>query len=195
MSMSKSRLAADREAWRAWLAKNHQLEKGVWLIYFKKHAGKTSIPYEDSVEEALCYGWIDSLIQRIDDDKYARLFTPRIDKRNWSESNKRKIAKLIHEGRMTAAGLAKASYLTEDNAAAADQADAARKRRMFSMPIYMRQALLSIKKAGENFNSLAPSYQRLYIGWITAAKKEQTRRKRLAEAIGLLEQNRKLGLK
>jgi len=188
-TLSKTLLMAKRDQWRAWLAKNHKTEKKVWLIYFKKHARKASIAYEDSVEEALCFGWIDSLIRRLDDDQYARLFTPRIDHKNWSEMNKKRIAKLIQEGRMTAAGLAKASYLIEDNHAAA------KKGRSLTVPDYMRQALLANKRALKNFNNLAPSYQRHYIGWITSAKKEETRQKRLAEAIGLLTRNLKLGLK
>lgn len=188
-TLSKTLLMAERDQWRAWLAKNHKTEKKVWLIYFKKRARKASIAYEDSVEEALCFGWIDSLIRRLDDDQYARLFTPRIDHKNWSEMNKKRIAKLIQEGRMTAAGLAKASYLIEDNHAAAKEG------RSLTVPDYMRQALLANKRALKNFNNLAPSYQRHYIGWITSAKKEETRQKRLAEAIGLLTRNLKLGLK
>ena len=187
--LPKTLLMAKRDQWRAWLAKNHKTEKKVWLIYFKKRARKASIAYEDSVEEALCFGWIDSLIRRLDDDQYARLFTPRIDHKNWSEMNKKRIAKLIQEGRMTPAGLAKASYLIEDNHAAA------KKGRSLTVPDYMRQALLANKGALKNFNNLAPSYQRHYIGWITSAKKEETRQKRLAEAIGLLTRNLKLGLK
>ena len=154
-----------------------------------RQKAEASIAYEDSVEEALCFGWIDSLIRRLDDDQYARLFTPRIDHKNWSEMNKKRIAKLIQEGRMTAAGLAKASYLIDDNHAAA------KKGRALTVPDYMRQALLANKRALKNFNNLAPSYQRHYIGWITSAKKEETRQKRLAEAIGLLTRNLKLGLK
>ena len=195
--LPKTLLVAERDQWRAWLAKNHKTEKKVWLIYFKKRARKASIAYEDSVEEALCFGWIDSLIRRLDDDQYARLFTPRIDHKNWSEMNKKRIAKLIQEGRMTAAGLAKASYLIEDNHAAAKKETrvAAKKGRSLTVPDYMRQALLANKSALENFDNLAPSYQRHYIGWITSAKKEETRQRRLAEAIGLLARNLKLGLK
>ena len=196
-TLSETLLMAKRDQWRAWLAKNHKTEKKVWLIYFKKRARQASIAYEDSVEEALCFGWIDSLIRRLDDDQYARLFTPRIDHKNWSEMNKKRIAKLIQEGRMTAAGLAKASYLIEDNHAAAKKETrvAAKKGRSLTVPDYMRQALLANKSALENFDNLAPSYQRHYIGWITSAKKEETRQRRLAEAIGLLARNLKLGLK
>jgi hypothetical protein len=98
------------ESWRAWLAKNHASEREVWVIFPKKHTGEKCMSYEDSVEEALCHGWIDSIIKRIDDQTYARKFTPRTDNLNWSDVNKRRVAKCIREGRMTEIGLAKIAY-------------------------------------------------------------------------------------
>ncbi|MGB2982026.1 MAG: hypothetical protein WBC77_12350, partial [Candidatus Zixiibacteriota bacterium] len=103
--MSKTLYVTNRDDWRAWLRKNHSSQKEVWLIYYKKHTGKPRIPYDDAVEEALCYGWIDSTIKRIDEEKYAQKFTPRSEKSNWSELNKRRAKKMIREGRMTQAGL------------------------------------------------------------------------------------------
>ena len=192
-------VAADRESWRQWLAANHETAERIWLVYFKK-PGRTSsgrgtvagsgVAYEDSVEEALCFGWIDSLIKRIDDTKYVRLFTPRSDDRNWSAVNRRRVAKVIAEGRMTPAGLAKAGFLSGPLRPASRQKPA-----VAAMPEYMRLALQADKGAWRNYNRLAPSYQRLYIAWIASAKKEQTRRRRLAEAVELLAENRKLGLK
>src|SRR5579862_7863033 len=102
--------ATDRETWRAWLAANHSSEKEVWVVFPKKRTGQPCMSYEDSVEEALCHGWIDSIIRRIDDNSYARKFTPRTNHQNWSESNRRRVARLIAEGRMTDIGLAKVSY-------------------------------------------------------------------------------------
>ncbi len=107
MKISASLYVSTREEWRAWLEQHHQGESEVWLIYYKAHTGQPSIPYEDSVEEALCFGWIDSIIQKLDEDRYARKFTPRTNTARWSEPNRRRVAKLIREGRMTAAGLAK----------------------------------------------------------------------------------------
>jgi uncharacterized protein YdeI (YjbR/CyaY-like superfamily) len=189
---TKTLVAADREAWREWLAANHQSAKQIWLVYFKKSGKRagTGVAYEDSVEEALCFGWIDSLIKKIDATKYARLFTPRVDDENWSASNRKRVAKVIAEGRMTPAGLAKASFLRKSVRAAAP-----RKRPDLVMPDYMKRSLRASKRAWENYNRLAPSYQRQYIGWITTAKKEETRQRRLAEAVALLAENRKLGLK
>ena len=81
----------DRKAWRAWLERHHAAATEIWLVYYKKGTGRPSIPYEDSVEEALCFGWIDSLIRKLDEERYARKFTPRTDTTKWSVSNKRRV--------------------------------------------------------------------------------------------------------
>ena len=150
--------------------------------------------YEDAVEEALCHGWIDSIIKRIDDARYARKFTPRTDNRNWSDLNKTRIARLIREGRMTEAGLAKVGYSNPERPPARSKRDVAQEK--FSVaPPFMERALAANREVWENFQKLAPSHKRNYVAWITMAKREETRRKRLAEAIQLLAANRKLGLK
>ena len=95
---------SNRNDWRAWLEKNYATEKEVWLIYYKKHAGKPSIPYEDSVEEALCFGWIDGIIKRIDDERCARKFIPRRSRSRWSESNKKRAEKMISATCLFSAG-------------------------------------------------------------------------------------------
>jgi uncharacterized protein YdeI (YjbR/CyaY-like superfamily) len=101
----KKHLFNDRDEWRAWLEEQHQTESEVWLIYYKKHTGKQSIRYEDAVEEALCFGWIDSKVKRIDEEKYMQRYTPRKELSNWSESDKNRVRKLIENGLMTQAGL------------------------------------------------------------------------------------------
>src|SRR5580704_10191223 len=104
----KQLCVTSRAQWRAWLAENHDKEKsGVWLVFFKGPKGKASIEYEESVEEALCFGWIDSLIKRIDDQQYCRKYTPRKNDSLWSDSNRKRVEKIIREGRMTEFGLAK----------------------------------------------------------------------------------------
>lgn len=145
--------------------------------------------YEDSVEEALCHGWIDSIIKRIDENRYARKFTPRTDNQNWSELNKRRVAKLIREGRMTEIGLAKVKYSKAESQPRKSRPE------VLSVPAFLEQGLRQNKRAWENFIRLAPSHKRNYILWITMAKREETRAKRLQEAIQLLVQNKKLGLK
>ena len=191
MKISKTYYAANRDEWRAWLEKHYSTETQIWLIYYKKHSGKSRIAYNDAVEEALCFGWIDSTIQRIDDDRYAQKFTPRKSDSKWSALNKRRVAKLIKEGRMTDAGLVKINFSdTKDN-----YGRTSRVKKQLKIPQYLKQALMNSRTAWDNFNKLAPSYRRNYILWISTAKKEETRNKRLKEAITLLTQNRKLGMK
>jgi uncharacterized protein YdeI (YjbR/CyaY-like superfamily) len=189
MEMSKTLHVTDRRSWRAWLEKHHGSEREVWLIYYKKQTGKPRIPYEDAVEEALCFGWIDSIVQRIDDERYAQKFTPRKMKSEWSELNKKRIRKLIREGKMTRAGLVKIT--------GSAMKKPARKKPTAprSVPNYMRRALMKDKAAWKYFNTLAPSHQKAYILWISQAKKELTRERRLKEAVKMLRQNQKLGLK
>lgn len=190
MKMGKTLYVTDREAWRAWLEKHYRTEKEVWLIFYKKHTRAPNIALDDAIEEALCFGWIDSLVQRIDDEKYARKFTPRKNSKTWSALNVERLRKLMKEGRMTEAGLVKI-----DPAVLEGPSSPITKKKEPATPAFMEQALRANKKAWENFTNLAPSYRRNYIGWITAAKKEETRQKRLAQSITLLERNEKPGLK
>ena len=180
-----------RDDWRLWLRRNHNVAKEVWLIYYRKQTGKPSIPYDDSVEEALCFGWIDSIIKKIDDEKFARKFTPRKAKSRWSESNKKRVRKMITEGMMTEEGLAKIREAKESG----EWLKTTPARKEPVIPPYMKEALKKHRKALENFNNLAKSYRRQYIGWITSAKREETRRRRLDEAIRLLEKSEKLRMK
>src|ERR1043165_7521993 len=102
----KSFYAKNREAWRNWLQKNHAKQPGVWLIYYKKSSGKSRVAYDEAVEEALCFGWIDSIMKPIDEEKFMQKFTPRKTKSVWSALNKRRVEQLIANGLMTDAGLA-----------------------------------------------------------------------------------------
>jgi len=110
MEITKTTSATNRSEWRAWLKQHHASEKEVWLVYHKKGCGKPSVTYSESLEEALCFGWIDSIIQKIDTEKYARKFNPRRPGSKWSELNKHLVAKLVKEGRMTRAGLARVDF-------------------------------------------------------------------------------------
>jgi uncharacterized protein YdeI (YjbR/CyaY-like superfamily) len=179
-----------RESWRAWLAENHARETEIWLVYSKRHTGLPRVEYDDAVEEALCFGWIDSIVRTLDERRYAQKFTPRKAKSKWSALNRERFARMVREGKMTPAGMAKAPPPEEDGAAQPRV-----KRVWDSVPGYIEEALRAHGAAWTNFSNLAPSYRRLYIGWIEHAKREETRRKRLAEAVSLLEQNKKLGLK
>ncbi len=180
-----------RKLWRKWLQKNHNVKKEVELVYYKAHTGRTSIPYDDSVEEALCFGWIDGVIRRLDDEKFSRRFTPRKENSRWSELNKKRAKKMIREGKMTEAGMAlirEAKQRGEWNAVPAE-------KREFEIPPFFKEALAKNKKASDYFDTLASTYRRHFVGWVSSAKKEETRMKRLAEALSCLEQNMKLPLK
>lgn len=181
----------NRKDWRAWLEENHAKEKEVWLIYFKKHTGKPRIPYDDAVEEALCFGWIDSIVRKIDDERYCQRFTPRKEKSNWSMPNKRRVEKLIINGRMAKTGLEKVKAAKAngswDKRSGSEQP--------FEMPVELAGGLDKNTNAKDFFDSLSPSFQKQYIGWIASAKKEETKQRRVSEAVSLLERKQKLGMK
>jgi len=191
----KTFYAANRDEWRMWLQRHHNTETEVWLIYYKKTSARPRVPYDDAVEEALCFGWVDSLVKRIDDEKFAQKFTPRKNRQKWSDHNKKRARAMIAQGKMTDAGLTVIGKGVLDS----DQDAAERKRpdrqRYDTVPDFVQKALNRNKKARDYFEKLAPSYRRHYIGWITMAKRPETRQRRLAEAVELLAQNKKLGLK
>ena len=191
MEITEKLHVTNRDDWRAWLRKNHDTEKEVWLIHYKRHTGKPRIPYDDAVEEALCFGWIDSLVKKIDDEKFARKFTPRKDKSKWSEANKKRATKMTKEGKMKKAGLAKIREAKNNG----EWLKTAPVKKELEISAYIRKAFATNEKALDNFNNLANGYKRQLVGWITSAKREETRKRRLAEAISLLEQNKKLGMK
>jgi uncharacterized protein YdeI (YjbR/CyaY-like superfamily) len=173
-------------AWRAWLKTHHQSESEVWLVFHKQHTTVASIDYEDAVDEALCFGWIDSLIRRLDDDRYARKFTPRRPDSRWSTANRKRYARLQASGRLMPAGR---KLAPTERSGDAPQASSAK------VPVYIEQAIQRHRAAWKFFESLAPSYRRMYIMWIDSAKREETKAKRLREAIKKLAAGEKLGLK
>ena len=175
MKINKSFTPKNQKDWRKWLQKNHQREPDVWLVYYKPVSGKSNLDYESSVEEALCFGWIDSIIQKIDDDKYARKFNPRRTDSQWSETNKRRVRKVIREGRMTEAGLAKITFDVEQ----VDARQPATKRPPVEMPERIEQALRSQPGVWEALQKVSPSLRRNYILWLMDAKKPETFERRL----------------
>ena len=175
MEITKSLTLSNLADWRNWLAKNHDLEREVWPVYFKAAASKTNIDYESSVEEALCFGWIDSIIQKIDEEKYARKFNPRRMESKWSETNKRRVLKVIREGRMPEAGMAKVTFDTNK----VDTSKPRPKRAPVKMPEKIERALKSRSKVWEAFQGITPSLQRNYILWLSDAKKQETFERRL----------------
>lgn len=190
MEITKTLKAKSCEEWRKWLEKHHDKEDEIWLVFLKKHTGKRAISYSEAVEEALCFGWIDGIAKRIDEDKYAQRFTPRKNNLNWSELNKSRVKKLIENGKMTDAGLKKVTF-SLDEAPKKEEI----KRITPDVPGKLQEALDKNKIASDYFNSLAPSYRKMFLLWINSAKREETKLKRIDEAINLLTQNKKLGLK
>ena len=176
-----------RAAWRAWLSKHHRSATEIWLVFHKQHTGTPSLDYEDSIEEALCFGWVDSLVRRLDDDRYARKFTPRKAASAWSMLNRRRYASLQERGLLEEAGLA--------NAPGTKVAVAPPRRAWAALPTYIERALRESGAAWRHFEQLAPSHRRKYIGWIDSAKRDETKQRRLREAVGLLAKGKKLGLK
>jgi uncharacterized protein YdeI (YjbR/CyaY-like superfamily) len=188
---SKTLYVTNRVDWRAWLKKNHNTQKDVWLIYYKKHTGKPRIPYDDAVEEAICFGWIDSTIKRLDEEKYLQKFTPRNEKSNWSELNKKRARKMIEQGRMTPTGLTKFKQASKQKDK--EIRDSTVSKRLI-IPPDLKRALFANKKALRNFDNFAPSYRRLYIAWISAAKRQETREKRIKQTVKWSAENKKPGL-
>ena len=189
--MTSGRQFKDRAQWRAWLAANHGTAKQMWLIIHKKHTGVRGLTYVDALEEALCFGWIDGILKRIDDRKHTIRFCPRRKNSIWSEQNKKRVARLIEEGRMTQAGLAKI-----DEAKANGEWDKAAVREDITVvPEELTRALAGNEKARLNLDRLAPSYRRQFIYWVAIAKRPETRRKRIEETIELLVRKKKPGPK
>ncbi len=192
MEITRTLHVTTRVEWWQWLDKNHNTENEIWLIFYKKHTGKSRIPYNDAVEEAICFGWIDSIVKRIDDEKFAQKFTPRKKNSKWSDLNIKRAKKMISENKMTQSGLIYFQNIPDKkNGQPAIKMD----KNNFNIPEYINEALKKNLTVLKNFNQLAFSHKRNYVGWIDSAKKEETRQNRLAEAIELLKENKKLGLK
>ena len=183
--------ASSREQWHSWLSENHARTDEVWLVFYKKHTGKPSVSYPDSVAEALCFGWIDGKKKSIDEKRYAYRFTPRRAGSKWSPRNVELAQQLIHEGRMTTAGLE-----AFEHRVSYDQ-DLLRAIESDGIPLQpeIENRLKANEKAWDNFNRLAPGYRKQYVGWLQNAKRPETREKRIREAISLLEKNEKPGMK
>jgi len=182
---------ADRDKWREWLSENHATKAGIWLVFYKKETSRPTITYEAAVEEAICFGWIDSILKKFDDARYTRKFTPRSDKSKWSPLNKKRANKMIRQGLMAEVGLAKIKAAKKTGLWDKDP----RPQISVDVPPEFAKALALNKKAKESFDKLAPSYRKYYIGWISVAKRPETKKRRIEESITLLEKSKKLGLK
>jgi uncharacterized protein YdeI (YjbR/CyaY-like superfamily) len=170
--------------WRSWLSSHHLKSQGIWLVFHRKGSGGPSISYDQALDEALAYGWIDSLIRKIDDQKYARKFTQRKPGSIWSGTNIERVGRLCAQGRMTKWGLVRfenrstrISDLERLNAEGAQ------------VPEDFEAALKKNTRAWSNFQRMAPSRRKRYLVWLMGAKRPGTRKKRIAEAVKLVSEN------
>lgn len=188
----KSKHFKDRSSWEEWLSKNHDLVQEVWMLHYKKHTGKNTISYDDAVEVALCYGWIDGKIRRLDEDTFVRRFTPRRKNSVWSELNKKRAEKMIRQNLMTEAGLQKIEEARKSGKW--DNIQSKNDIKKVEAPLSFQAALVKNKLALKHFTALSQSYQNQYIAWIVNAKKEETRQRRIGKVIHLLMENKKPGM-
>jgi uncharacterized protein YdeI (YjbR/CyaY-like superfamily) len=165
--------ARDRAEWRRWLGKNSSRREEIWLGFYKKVSRKQTISYDYAVEAALCFGWVDGMKKKLDEECYAFRFTPRKAKSQWSKSNLQRVERLITEGKMMPAGL--------------KVYNSGQRLEVPPMPTEMPQELerefRKQKVAWANFEKFPPGYRRLTTGWVAIAKKEETQRKRLEKLI------------
>ncbi|MEO0045229.1 MAG: hypothetical protein RL705_420 [Bacteroidota bacterium] len=170
--------------WRAWLHDNHDSSTGVYLIFYKVSSEAESMRWEEAVNVAICYGWIDSTVKKIDDERRRQMFTPRKDKSVWSKLNKTYIEKLIADNLMHESGLRKIEIAKQNGSwESLDHVE------NHIMPEDLLLAFSQNKLALENYNNFSPSYRKSYLYWLNQAKREETRKVRVAEIISLCEQN------
>lgn len=178
--------AKNGQEWREWLEKNHRTSIGVWLIYYKVKSGKPSIKYSEAVKEALCFGWIDSKVKALDEERYMQIFTPRKPKSVWSKLNKQYIEELIDRGLMTEAGLAKIEVAKQNGSW--NILDSIEE---LVIPDDLKQELANNEAANKFFDSLSRSSKKNILYWIESAKRPETRAKRIETTINSAAQNKK----
>jgi uncharacterized protein YdeI (YjbR/CyaY-like superfamily) len=175
-----------RQKWRQWLKDNHETSPGIWIIYYKKGSPKPTVSYDDAVEEALSFGWIDSTANTLDEERYMQLFTPRNPKSTWSRLNKQRVKKLIKMGTMTPAGL--------------EKIEMAKKNGSWSMmddvedlivPDDLEIEFKKNKEARSNYNHFSNSVKKQILWFVVSAKRPETRKRRIEKVIKALEKNEK----
>jgi len=180
----------NRDEWRKWLEGNSLSGEELWMIIYKKHTGKSCISYNEAVEEALCFGWIDGKIKRINDEYYIQRYTPRRSGSRWSKYNIERVRKMINQGRMTHQGMAayneifQKPHLVYDNKSSGDP----------EIPEDLLMSLKENKTAFDNFARFPPSARRMYIEWLNSAKKQDTRPGRIRKIVEASEQNQRPGM-
>ncbi len=170
---------SNRKEWRAWLKKHSKSAKEIWLVYYKKHTGQPRIPYNEAVEEALCFGWIDSTVKTIDADKFAQRFTPRKPKSEYSQANRERLRALAKQGKVAKEVLVTLGDLAEEK---------------FEIPPDILKAIKTNKVAWKNFQEFSQSYIRIRIAFIDGARNRPAEfEKRLRYFILMTEKNKQFG--
>jgi uncharacterized protein YdeI (YjbR/CyaY-like superfamily) len=190
MEIGPTLYVANRKDWRSWLEKHYKTERGIWLIYYKNHTGRPRIPYNDVVEEALSYGWIDSIVKRIDEERFAQRFTPRKDSSHWSAANKERLRRLIKPGKMTPDGLAKARVIL-------DSLEVEGKPTKEDRLVISPDILAALKQDGRtwcNFCQFPESYKKIRIDWIEMARnRPEIYKQRLRYFLKMTAQSKRYG--
>lgn len=192
MTLGETLYVTNRKQWRAWLSKHHKTKADIWLVYYKKESGKPRIPYNDAVEEALCYGWIDSTYKTVDKDSFAQRFSPRRKNSPVSPMNKERIRRLIASKKMTKAGIESIGHhLTED----LNKVSASEQLKAYELP----QDILDVLKADpivwENFQTFPETYKRIRVGWIEGARhRPEIFKTRLNYFIKMTGKNKRFGM-
>jgi uncharacterized protein YdeI (YjbR/CyaY-like superfamily) len=184
------RLFKNRAAWRAWLARNHAAAREIWLAYYKKGTGKKSVSYEEALEEALCYGWIDSTVNRLDAERYIQRFTPRKPKSVWSASNKARVERLIGDGRMAPPGLAAVETARRNGAwhtlGMVDERP--------EIPPDLAAAVGADPAARANFERVSASQKKMFAWFVISAKRPETRARRVGRCLEMIRTGEKFGI-
>ena len=185
MDLGETLYVVDRKEWRSWLAENHNKKKDIWLIYYRKSSGKKRIPYNDAVEEALCYGWIDSILKRIDEERFAQRFSPRRSKSNLSEMNKERIRLLVKQKKMKSVGLTAIQHVSFDPT----------KNTELKISPDILKSLKENETIWENFQKFSESYKRIRIEWIEGARtRPEIFEKRLKYFLKMTAKNKRYGM-
>jgi len=192
MKIGKTLYVTHRRQWRSWLSKHHTTAHEIWLIYYKKHSGKSRIPYNHAVEEALCYGWIDSITKPIDENRWAQRFSPRRKNSVLSEMNKERVRRLIASRKMTKAGIASIQHHMDEGSKKSSGSPTLKK---FTLPDDILRKLKANPVVWKNFKKFPESYKHIRIGWIDASRhRPEIFRQRLNYFLRMTAQNKRYGM-
>lgn len=186
MKLGKTLYVTNRKDWRNWLRKHHESEPEIWLLYYKIDSGQPRIPYNDAVEEALCFGWIDSTVKSIDKNRFAQRYSPRRKTSILSEMNKERIRRLITDGKMTQAGLAAVAHVFDEEKEVG---------RLAPIPADILKALKADKQTWANWQAFPDSYRRIRVAWIHESRsRPEEFAKRLRYLLKMTKSNKRFGM-